>query len=502
MPDTFRPPRRLGLLTCLLVLVTTSGCSPRAAEDTDRAGLRIGFGTGQSARVTTVGYVTDLLYSETLLSRGWDGRQTPRLLTGWSWEDGGRVLNMQLKDNVVFHDGTPLSAALVAQLLKPRTPSDWGFENVTEVAARGDREVSISLSQPDLFLLNGLADRKIVHPSNPDVGTGPFVLLQRRPMVQTRRFDRYHAGPSALSGVSVTPYDRSRSVWSALMRDEVDAAHEVNLDSVDFMQKSSHIKTFPTIQPFYIALVFNLRNQALGAVDVRRAIAQSIDRQSILDRAMRGRGRLADSPIWPNHWAYQPVAQAWPYSPEDARGRLDKAGLHVKPVARAGEVRRRFKLRCLVFADEPQYERIALMIQRQLLEVGIDLEIELADLQTIATRAAQGDFDTYLMRLNAGRSMDFTYRAWRSGLAPHLLMQNSGYTGADSVLDRLRSSLTESEIRSAVRELAVRFHEDAPAVFLSWLEVTRAVNTRFDIGADSPDPLSDVRNWKPVVETR
>ena len=98
--------------------------------------------------------------------------------------------------------------------------------------------------------------------------------------------------------------------------------------------------------------------------------------------------------------------------------------------------------------------------------------------------------------------MDFTYRAWRSGLASHLLMQDSGYTGADSVLDRLRSSLTEPEIRSAVSELALRFHDDVPAVFLSWLEVTRAVNTRFDIDTDSPDPMSDIRNWKPVAETR
>jgi peptide/nickel transport system substrate-binding protein len=464
--------------------------------------LRIGFGTGQSARVTTVGYVTDLLYAETLLTRGWDGRQSPRLLTGWSWEDGGRALRMQLKENVLFHDGTPLSAALVADLLQPRTPADWGFENVTEVAARGDREVSIRLSRPDLFLLNGLADRKIVHPSNPDLGTGPFVLLQRRPTVEARRFAEYHAGPSALSGVSITPYDRSRSVWSALMRDEVDAAHEVNLDSVDFMQKSSSIKTFPTIQPFYIALVFNLRHHALADVEVRRAIAQAIDRQNILDRAMRGRGRLADSPIWPSHWAYQPSAQAWSYAPESARARLDKASFRVKPGVRPGEVRRRFKLRCLVFSEEPQYERIALMMQRQLLEVGIELEIELADLKTLAARAAQGDFDTYLMRLNAGRSMDFTYRAWRSGLASHLLMQDSGYTGADSVLDRLRSSLTEPEIRSAVSELALRFHDDVPAVFLSWLEVTRAVNTRFDIDTDSPDPMSDIRNWKPVAETR
>jgi peptide/nickel transport system substrate-binding protein len=449
--------------------------------------------------VTTVGYVTDLLYAETLLSRGWDGRQSARLLTDWSWEDAGRTLKMHLKGNVLFHDGTPVSAAVVAQLLQPRTPPEWGFENVTEVTASGDRELTIRLSRPDLFLLNGLADRKVVHPSNPDIGTGPFVLLQRRPTVETRRFDRYHGGQSALSGVTITTYDRSRSVWSALMRDEIDAAHEVNLDSVEFMEKSSSVATFATVQPFYIALVLNLRHEALGVAEVRRAIVQTVDRQNILDRAMRGRGRLVDAPIWPNHWAYEPHEQKWSYSPEAARLRLDRAGFHVRPASRAGEIKRRFKLRCLVFNEEPQYERIALMIQRQLLDVGIELEIELADLKTIAARAAKGSFDTYLMRLNAGRSMDFTYRAWRSNLPPHLLMQDSGYTGADDALDQLRSSITESEIRAAVQRLAARFYEDVPAVFISWLEVTRAVNTRFDVGETSEDPLFNVRHWRPVA---
>lgn len=489
------------LVLGLVLLVAASSCLANGSRESAGAILRIGFGTGPSARVMTLGYLTDQLFAETLLVRGWDGRQSPGLVTRWAWSEAGRTLTLDLKEGVLFHDGTPLSAEMVRNILQPREPAEWGFEHVTSVEVAGERRLTIRLSRPDLFLLNGLADRRIVHPASPGVGTGPFTLLRKAPIVEAARFDRYHGGASPLAGVTIVPYDRSRSVWSALMRGEVDAAHEVNLDSIEFMERSSKIRTYATVQPFYVAMVFNLRNPFLKNLEVRRAIGEALDRETILARAMRGRGRLADGPIWPDHWAYSPTGSPLRYSPSSARSRLEAAGYRMRAADGNGTATSRLKLKCLVFDEEPQYEHVALMMQRQLLEVGIELEIELVGLQSLAERALRGDFDTYVMRMNAGRSMDFTYRAWRSRLPDHLRMQDSGYTGADDALDQLRSSLAEDEVVSAVRQLSERFQHDVPAVFISWLEVTRAVSSGFDVGGGGPDPLFNLRQWRPAAQT-
>src|SRR3546814_1807202 len=37
----------------------------------------------------------------------------PQLATGWSWSDDGKVLTMDLREGVVFHDGTPFYAEAV-----------------------------------------------------------------------------------------------------------------------------------------------------------------------------------------------------------------------------------------------------------------------------------------------------------------------------------------------------------------------------------------------------
>ena len=96
--------------------------------------------------------------------------------------------------------------------------------------------------------------------------------------------------------------------------------------------------------------------------------------------------------------------------------------------------------------------------------------------------------------MTSGKSFDWTYRFWHSPTAvpPY---QDSGYAGADEVLDRLRQALLDSDVRAAVADLRQRFHEDVPAAFLAWPETTRAVDARFDIG----DPSNPRHLRQPVA---
>ena len=153
----------------------------------------------------------------------------------------------------------------------------------------------------------------------------------------------------------------------------------------------------------------------------------------------------------------------------------------------------RFRIEC-VFGS--QYERIALLLQRQLSEVGVDLALERADQKTLTTRAALGKFDTYLFQLTSGKSFNWTYRFWRSGPGQY---QNSGYAGADDVLDHLRLARTDAAVRVAVADLRQRFFEDVPAAFLVWPETTRAIDSRFDIGDRSdPEVFANLWRWRPA----
>jgi peptide/nickel transport system substrate-binding protein len=254
---------------------------------------------------------------------------------------------------------------------------------------------------------------------------------------------------------------------------------------------------YPALQSFYVAMVFNHQHPILRHVDVRRALVEALDKRQIIERGMRGHGREADSPVWPMHWAYAPPTDRYSHDPESARKRLDAAGLRLPAGGKAGELRSRFKFKCLVYED-PQYERIALMVQRQLLEIGVDMSIELVGLDAFEPLASSGDFDAFLMRANAGRSLDFSYRLWRSPGPDQMTLQRTGYSGADHLLDALRRSTSDDEMRATVAALVQKFHQDAPAAFIAWLEVTRAVDSSFSVGGSTgEDPLTNIGEWRP-----
>lgn len=500
------PPRTLAVGLSAFILsagLSTAACRTRseASRDNGSTILRVGFGMGPSGRYEGLDVLTDLLYAEPLVGHDWTGRPIPALAEAPRWDEKRTTVRLTLKPNIKFHNGSPLTADAVVRFLNLKRKDRLGFVYVTDVTAENATTIVIRLSRPDAFLLPDLTDLRITHPDASDISTGPFRLISRSPVVQAIRFDDYHGGKSPLNGVRIVTYDSHRSAWAALMRKEVDVVQEVSRESVEFMQHATSIKTYGALQSFYIFLGLNQRHPALRNVEVRRAIAQGLDRQAIIDRALRGKGHVAEGPVWLHHWAYRAPKNTDGFNPEAARRRLDAAEFPMRPAANTAGRRSRFTLKCLVWSEEPQYERIAQMVQRQLFDIGINLEIELLPLRPLIARAQSGDFDTYLLQANAGRAIDYTYRFWRSSGAANQATQQSGYRGADEALDKLRHSTSDEETRRALAEVVQRFHDDAPAAFIAWLEVTRAVDTHFSVGENqNTDPFLQMWQWRPVSE--
>jgi ABC-type transport system substrate-binding protein len=279
------------------------------------------------------------------------------------------------------------------------------------------------------------------------------------------------------------------------MRGEVDAAQEISREAIDFMERSSQIQTFASPQPFYVLLMLNHTRGPLANPEVRRALSHALDRQQIVDGAMRGRGTPAAGPIWRLHWAYD-GAEPHAFDPGKAAQMLERAGYPLVKGS-ANEPDRRMSFRCLLVNEDPQYERIALLVQRQLFDIGVHVELVPLSLRDLAERAGLGDFDTILAPANAGRTLMFTHLSWRSPERGAGTMFRTGYSGVDQALDRLRSSTTDEAVRTAVAHLGERFRTDAPALFIAWTELTRAVSDRISVGENPPpDPFMSLWEWR------
>jgi peptide/nickel transport system substrate-binding protein len=494
---------RLCTLAGAFAVLASSACNRTIPEQkTESSTLRVGIGVGGTARASGLTVLTQLFATEALTSIALDGRPEPQLADSWQWEDEGRTLRLTLRSGVVLHDGQPLTVALVkSSLAGPiaagrASPATRGFEFVRSIETPDEATIVLKLARPDAFLMNSLSLTPIVTDEG-RVGTGPFRLVAQGETVRFERFDRYHRGPSGLDGIEILTYDTPRGAWAALMRGDVDLVQEVTRESVQFLKDVSNVNTYDSLRTFYIPMVFNMRHPVLGRVEVRRAINQAIDREEIVRSAMRGHGRVADDPIWPFHWTYSAAARRYAFNPEAARLRLEGAGFPLRQAASPDRMDSRLRFTCLFWNEDPLYERIALLLQRQLFAIGIDMVLEPVSARQLQERIASGSFDAFLFQLNSGRGFDWTYAFWHSPEPGVQSMQTSGYTAVDRALERLRAARTDGETRVAVADLQQRFYEDPPAAFIAWVETTRAISSRFSLGAVNPNDLfANVWQWR------
>src|SRR5216683_716599 len=124
----------------------------------------------------------------------------PELATGWSWNEEGTELTMPLRQGVKWHDGKPFTALDVkctlallqgtgTEKLRINPRKSW-FDNLSEVTANGDYEVTFHLKRPQASFLAMLATGWTpVYPCHVPpaqmrlrpIGTGPFKFVEFKP---------------------------------------------------------------------------------------------------------------------------------------------------------------------------------------------------------------------------------------------------------------------------------------------------------------------------------
>jgi peptide/nickel transport system substrate-binding protein len=434
---------------------------------------------------------------------GWDGRPTQKLAERWEWLEDGAGLRVVLKPGVRFHDGSALTLERALAILRKRLVPEAGltFSSISSIdIANG--AIEIRTRRKEAFLLTDLADVALTSEQSDRIGTGPYALESDAPSIRLRAFDGYHQGAPVIKAVEFKSYQTQRSAWAALMRGEIDALHEVSRDAVEFVEaETTGVGTHSHLRPYYILLGFNLRHPVLRNREVRRAINEAIHREELIERAMHERGEPARSPIWPLHWAYNPTGPIYRSNPDAARLRLQSAGYPLRTAGRVAGMPSRFSFTCLLWADDPRFERLALMVQRQLYDVGIDMQLEAVPGVRLYPRLMKGDFDAYLMEQTSGRSLAWVYRFWHSSQSDVPSLVNTGYSSADRILDRLRGATEDDEIRDAVGALHQQLFADPPAAFLAWGQATRALSRTFSVPDTSgPDILGSLWQWRPVAQ--
>lgn len=334
------------------VAIGATGCSTGGQEPAENLTLTLGT-IGDTASFdpaqSEVGWVLQFLQPayDTLIRIDDKGELQPMLATSWNYtDDENKVLELKLRDDVTFSDGSPFDAEAVVASLKrfaaANGPRASALASVASYDAPDATTVVLTLSAPDPALVHnfGLVAGMITNPAVADgdlaqvpAGTGPYVLdedaSRRGDTYVFTRNEKYYdpeAFPYAEIDLKVLTDPTAR--LNAVKTGQVDATWGIPPQVNE--AKSAGLQVLPSPGDFQGLFLIDRKGQsipALGDVRVRQAINYAIDGDALLKVAAYGEGTPTTQIFSPGTPAYDDALDdAYPFDPDKARELLAEAG--------------------------------------------------------------------------------------------------------------------------------------------------------------------------------
>jgi peptide/nickel transport system substrate-binding protein len=329
--------------------------------------------------------------------------EIPSMENGGVSEDG-LVITLNLRDDIVWSDGTPLTAedfVFTYEMIMDAgntVASQYPYDYLLSVEAPDAQTVVMTFEEPfapwQANFWKGIMPKHVLEPVfeaegsideaewnlAPTVGCGPFnfVEWESGSFIQFVRNDNYWDGQANLDEIYLQFVPDDASQTAALVAGDADLGTFPPLSDVPVLEAAG-VEIVVRNGGYGEGWFFNMRDMASpGAKDlnVRQAVAMAIDRQAISDDLLLGLAPVAHS-YWHGLPAYEsPDIEPWPYDPEAAKALLEEAGW----VDRDGDgIREDADGNPLTLIHGTTIREIRQDIQavtqQMLREVGIDLEI-------------------------------------------------------------------------------------------------------------------------------
>lgn len=330
----------------------------------------------------------------------------PYLAEGWEQPEP-TVLVFKVRPGAKFHsvepaNGREITAEDVQFSLdrlrrnEPQFVRRAQFVSVERIEVVDGATVRIVTKYPDALLLKYLAEvwMAIVPREAEDllqttaVGAGPFVMKnwERGVGFEFERFDGFPvSGMPKLKAVRVPVMTDVAARVAALRSGEIDLLPDVPLRDQDPIasDKSLHLATFG--QPSFQYLRFNLRKVPFNDPRVRRAISMAINRRTIVDTALLGKGRPSGVIPWPVPGALPPEEfKYYKYDIAEAKKLLTAAGVEEDLVMP----------HLSTTSTQQQQDIAAVVLDQMRTGLGIRVEDRTLEYNAYLSAVSQGEFST------------------------------------------------------------------------------------------------------------
>ena len=409
----------------------------------------------------------------------------PQLATGWSWNDDNTQLTMQLRDDAVFHDGTPFDADAVVRnidrsqnLDESRRKSE--VASIESVEATGPHEVVFTLAQPDATLLAQFADRAgmMVSPTaaeeagaefglNP-ICSGPYAFRERvaQDRIVLEKFDdHWNADEHHFDTVTFLPIPDTTVRFANLRSGDIHVLERLATQDIPAAEADDGVNVTTATSLGYQGITFNVGNGDKAANPwgedkrLRQALSYAIDREALNQVAFEGAFVPGNQPFPPTSPWYDADHPVEARDVEKAKALLAEAG----------------------YADGIDLEvqvpntnvplQVMQIIQAMAAEAGINISLTSKEFATLLSDQTAGDYTASQIGWSGRVDPDGNIHQF---VTTEGGINDSGFSdpAVDEALDGARTSndaATRKQSYDAARDVLI---DEAPLVYLyheSWV---------------------------------
>jgi len=460
----------------------------------------------------------------------------PGLATSWQISKDGRKISFHLRKGLSFSDGTPFSSEDVAytmnRLMDPQMHSSTG-----DAFRSGEGAVTVETPAPDLAIitfpapvagLERLFDQvAIVSAHSPkkelavlgpyyvaEYKAGAYVLLQRN-----SHYWKHDAQGHTLPYIESVHLDIQRNREMELMRfrrGELQLINRLDPEQFDHLQRENpgvtrNAGTGLDAEEFWFnqspaAPLPEYKKEWFRTTEFRRAVSLAINREDLCRIVFGGYAKPAYGPVSPsNQFWFNAALPAPKHDPQGALRLLAQAGFRYENNVLKDRGGNAVEFTLVTNSGNTAREKMATMIQQDLLQIGIKVKVVTLDFPSLIERMTRTfDYDACLLGLvNTDLDPNGQMTVWLSSGENHQWnpSQKTPATAWESEIDKLMqeqaSALNEKQRKAKFDRVQEIVAEQQPFLYLVNKDVLTAVSP--DVLGAAPAVLGPQAFWN--VET-
>jgi peptide/nickel transport system substrate-binding protein len=495
---------KIKLAVIVLAAGAAIGCSPSTPianrpTDTIVIGIQTDIQTWNPflAQDATNAEILDLIYPSLAIEQAdyqlHPPTFEPALAERWEWSEDGRELTFFLREDAMWSDGVPVTSddLLFSWQVQTSEELGWAWGDITSaiesVEAIDESTVRYRFTHRYPYQLMDVNDGPIVpahawsHVPLSDWeatdweplvrAAGPYTIDQHRRQQEAVlvRNPRYATPELPRIGRLVFRIVPSKNtLLTQFLAGGVDLMNGITPSDVARVQSDPGLSLTVFSDRSYTHVCWNLRRPVLADREVRRALAHAIDHEALIDVVYEGFARSSSGPVLSTMWAFNRDLEPPSFDTETAAAILSASGWSDSDgdgvLDREGQA---LSFELLAPVESETRQDVALMIERDLARLGIDVQPRFAEWGTVQAALDDGDFDAFVNRWIEPTQVDLR-GVWHSAPPGTPTFNYGGY--ANPEVDRLLDAIAAEPDAADRKPLLDRVQElivaDQPYAFL------------------------------------